>query len=96
MQDMLNEERRFKERESFAYAVLTPDGERERGCVYVRPGRKPGYDAQVSLWVTKAEYDEGFDEELYEWTTEWVEAQWPFAEVAYPGRAIEWTAWDTL
>ncbi|NQV70496.1 MAG: hypothetical protein HQ498_10765 [Pseudohongiella sp.] len=96
MQDMLNEQERFKQRESFAYAVLTPGGEREMGCVYVRPSSKPGYDAEVSLWVTKADFDAGFDETLYEWTQLWVEENWSFAEVAYPGRAIEWTAWDQL
>lgn len=96
MQDMLNEQSRFNQRESFAYAVLAPDGEREMGCVYVRPSSKPGYDAEVSLWVTKADFDEGFDETLYKWTQQWVEEHWPFAEVAYPGRAIEWIAWDQL
>lgn len=96
MQDMLNEQGRFERRESFAYAVLTKDGEREMGCVYVRPSSKPGFDAQVSLWVTKADFDAGFDEVLYDWTIEWVDESWPFAEVAYPGRAIEWTTWDKL
>ena len=96
MQDMLNEQGRFERRESFAYAVLTKDGEREMGCVYVRPSSKPGYDAEVSLWVTQADFDAGFDESLYEWTLQWVEQSWPFAEVAYPGRAIDWTAWDEL
>jgi len=96
MQDMLNEQSRFNERESFAYAVLTSDGEREMGCIYVRPSSKPGYDAQVALWVTKADFDEGFDEALYEWTQQWIEESWPFAEVAYPGRAIEWSVWDEL
>jgi hypothetical protein len=96
MDDMLNEDGRFKRRESFAYAVLTIDGEREIGCVYVRPSSKPGYDAEVSLWVTKADFDSGFDEVLYEWTEQWVEMSWPFADVAYPGRNIEWAAWDKL
>jgi hypothetical protein len=96
MKDMLNEESRFNQRESFAYAVLSKDGERELGCVYVRPSDKPGYDAEVSLWVTKAEFDAGFDEKLYAWTQQWVEGSWPFEEVAYPGRSIEWTAWDKL
>ncbi len=96
MQDMLNEEGRFNRRESFAYAVLTKDGEREMGCVYVRPSSKPGYEAEVSLWVTKADFDAGFDATLYDWTVKWIEQSWPFAEVAYPGRAIEWSAWDKL
>lgn len=96
MQDMLNEQGRFQRRESFAYAVLTKDGEREMGCVYLRPSSKPGFDAEVALWVTQADYDAGFDAELYEWTRQWVAESWPFAAVAYPGRAIEWSAWDKL
>ncbi len=96
MQDMLNEERRFQNRESFAYAVLTPDGTRERGCVYVQPSNKTGHDAVVKLWVTKAEYDAGFDEELYAWTVNWIAEEWPFAQVAYPGRAIAWETWDSM
>ena len=96
MQDMLNEQSRFNLHESFAYAVLSKDGKREMGCVYIRPSKKPGYEAQVTLWVTKADFDAGFDETLYEWTQSWVAQSWPFSEVAYPGRAIEWAAWDML
>ncbi|MFT5562427.1 MAG: hypothetical protein ACI9B8_000966 [Sulfitobacter sp.] len=94
--DMETEQARFENRESFAYAVLTPDGTRERGCVYVYPSTIEGYDAVVRMWVTKAEYDAGFDAELYEWATNWVENDWPFKKVAYPGRAIEWEAWDAI
>lgn len=96
MADMENEERRFLARESFAYAVLTPDGTRERGCVYVRPSSKAGYDAVVRLWVTKAEYDAGFDAELERWAEAWVAERWPFERVAWPGRAIRWETWDAL
>lgn len=96
MQDMLNEEGRFNRRESFAYAVLSKDGSREIGCVYVRPSSKPGFDAQVALWVTKADYDAGFDETLYAWTQQWVAASWPFEAIAYPGRAIDWADWEAL
>ena len=98
MKDMLNEQGRFERRESFAYAVLSKDGTREMGCVYVRPVSKPGYgyEAEVRLWVTKADYDEGFDAELYEWTQNWVEENWPFEDVAYPGRDPEWDTWDQL
>lgn len=94
MLDMENEQRRFRDRESFAYAVLTPDGTRERGCIYVHPSDRDGYDAVIRLWVTKAEYDAGFDGELYRWTRQWIESSWPFARVAYPGRSIDWQTWD--
>jgi hypothetical protein len=96
MADMENEERRFLSRESFAYAVLTPDGTRERGCVYVRPSPKAGYDAMVRLWVTKAEFDAGFDAELQAWAEQWVAERWPFERVAFPGRQIPWSEWEAL
>ena len=95
-EDMANEKRRFDTRESFAYAVLTPDGARERGCVYVRPSSKAGYEAAVRLWVTKAEFDAGFDAILYAWTTDWIDSEWPFEKVAYPGREIPWEEWEAL
>jgi hypothetical protein len=96
MRDMETEQARFRSRESFAYAVLTPDGSRERGCVYVYPSGVEGYDADVRLWVTKAEHDAGFDAELYAWVTQWARKDWPFQKVAYPGRAIAWETWDAL
>jgi len=96
MRDMETEQARFHNRESFAYAVLTPDGSRERGCVYVYPSTVEGYDAVVRMWVTKAEYDAGFDAELYEWATRWIRTDWPFRRVAYPGRAMDWSTWDSI
>lgn len=96
MRDMETEQARFNKRESFAYAVLTPDGSRERGCIYVYPSEIEGYDAVVTLWVTKAEYDAGFDAELYAWAAKWVQADWPFKNIAYPGRAIAWASWDAM
>lgn len=96
MKDMETEAGRFQARTSFAYSVLTPDGTRERGCIYVSPSPVPGYDAQVQIWVTKAEYDAGFDAELYAWARQWVKTAWPFKQVAWPGRAIDWGTWDKL
>jgi hypothetical protein len=96
MLDMETEQARFANRESFAYAVLTADGSRERGSVYVKPSSKAGYDAEVQMWVTKAEFDAGFDSDLFTWVTAWIKTEWPFQQVAYPGRAIVWEEWDAL
>lgn len=96
MLDMETEAGRFASRTSFAYAVLTPDGTVERGCIYVKPSSRPGFDAEVSLWVTQAEFDAGFDEALEAWTLNWIEQAWPFDTVAYPGRQIPWEEWDAL
>ena len=86
MKDMQNEEARFKERKSFAYAVLTPDKSRELGSVYVRPSRKPGYDAQVTMWVIKEQYDLGFEDQLLAAVKTWIAKDWPFKNVDYPQR----------
>ena len=94
--DMQTEERRFNQRESFAYAVLTPDGKTELGCVYVYPSKKAGFDAVIRLWVTQEQYDLGFDATLYSWTQRWIETTWPFETPAYPGRAISWSDWESV
>lgn len=96
MKDMETEQARFSNRRSFAYGVLTPDGSRELGSVYVAPSPVGEYDAVVRLWVTKERYDAGFDAELYRWVSNWVRTAWPFNKVAYPGRSIDWQTWDKL
>lgn len=96
MKDMDGEQARFLGRQSFDYSVLTPDGRRERGSVYISPSPVAGYDAVVRLWVTKADYDAGFDAALYKWVQDWVRKDWPFHNVAYPGRAIDWANWDAM
>ncbi len=70
--DVEGEIARFRARKAFTYAVLTPDGSREMGCVYVRPSRKQGYDATVALWVTKAEFDRGFQPQLVREVKAWI------------------------
>lgn len=96
MKDMESEQARFARRASFAYAVLTPDGTRERGCVYVYPSTVKGYDAVVRMWVTKAEHDAGFESDLLAWTKDWIARDWPFRSVAYPGYDIAWPQWDAM
>jgi len=96
MKDMETEQARFGSRKSFAYAVLTPDGRSELGSVYVAPSPVGAYDAVVRMWVTKAQFDAGFDAALYAWVTKWVQTAWPFRTVAYPGRSIDWQTWDSL
>jgi hypothetical protein len=94
--DVEGEKARFVARRAFTYAVLTPDGSKELGCVYIRPSRKAGYDAQVSMWVTKAQYDKGFDAALFKDMKAWIVKEWPFARVAFPNRDIPAEKWEAL
>ncbi len=52
-----------------------------------------GYDAEITMWVTKAEYDAGFDAELY--AVGYAAGRKGLAvrdRSSYPGRAIAWDA----
>jgi hypothetical protein len=88
VKDVEGEQERFQSRKSFTYAVLTPDRTRELGCVYISPSRKQGFEAVVRIWVTKAEFDRGFEKTLIPEVKSWLAARWPFEKVAWPGREI--------
>lgn len=91
-----NHEKEFERRCAFTYTVMTPDEGECLGCVYIVPTHADEYDAQVYMWVTKGAYDEGLDEELYSAVRKWIQADWPFSRVAYPGRSIGWQEWARL
>lgn len=88
MKDMQEEKQRFDSRKSFAYAVLTSDGKRELGSFYLRPSREPGFDAAASLWVTKEQYDNGFEPILLKDMKTWIAKAWPFQKVSWPKRLM--------
>lgn len=84
VKDVEGEIARFNARRSFTYAVLSVDGGKELGCVYISPSRKPGHDAAVRLWVTKAEFDKGLQPILLEDMKAWLGKSWPFKNVLWP------------
>jgi hypothetical protein len=73
----------FRMRTSFAYTVITPDESRVLGCVYVYPDEDA--DAQVRLWVRRDAFD--LDRVLEQAVRHWIEREWPFTRVSWPGRA---------
>lgn len=96
MKDMEGEKSSFDQRKSFAYGVLTLDGKQELGSFYLRPSNKQGYDAVASLWVTKAQFDKGFEAVLVKDMKSWIAKAWPFQKVAWPRREITPEAWAAL
>ena len=86
----------FQLRRSFTYTVVTPDETRVVGCVYIYPTRKRGYDAEVYLWARESELGSPADSILYETVSEWLATEWPFDNVAFPGRSIDWESWDDI
>jgi hypothetical protein len=87
-------ERQF--RTSFAYIPVTPDGTVELGCIYIDPSAKEVFDADVQMWVRQSEATSGLDGRLYRTVRDWIEREWPFQRVAYPGRDISRDEWDAL
>jgi hypothetical protein len=81
---------------SFAYIPVSADGHTELGCIYIDPSVKEGYDANIQMWVRASERDTGFDQRLFETVRDWVDRDWPFERVAYPGREISREEWDRL
>jgi hypothetical protein len=78
-------ERLFARRRSFTYAVMTPDESRVLGSVYINKGIG-GPDAAVFMWVRRSAYESGLDPVLEAAVREWMEREWPFKWVVYPGR----------
>lgn len=89
-------QKEFQRRRSFAYTVVTPSESQVTGCVYINPTPKRGYDAAIYLWARQSELKSGLESRLYAAVREWVAKEWPFKKVAYPGRDIEWDAWQSI
>jgi len=87
-------QKEFQRRSSFAYTVMNKEESRCLGCVYIDPTTKVGYDAEVYLWVRESEFKSGLDPILFDAVKKWIKKEWPFKNVAYPGREIEWTKWE--
>lgn len=82
--DLEMHQKAFDEREAFTYSVFTPDGQRILGCVYIHPAEK--VDAQVVFWIRTSELEHGLSEKLQLSLRRWLTSEWPFTEVAFPGR----------
>ena len=89
-------QREFLTRRSFAYTAVTPDEAKVLGCVYIDPTRKRGYDAEVFLWARETKVGTGSDARLHSTVRHWLESEWPFANVALPGREIDWDTWHAI
>ena len=66
------------------------------GCVYLYPPSKRGYDAVVYLWARQSELANGLETRLHAAVADWLARTWPFTNVAFPGRSIDWKAWQAL
>lgn len=89
-------QKEFQRRNSFAYTVVSPDEETVTGCVYVVPATRKGYDAEVYFWARESAVGDPADLALDAAVRPWIEGQWPFTSVTYPGRDMDWDTWAGL
>ncbi len=79
-------QKEFQIRSSFAYTVMDLDESQCLGCVYIFPSEDNEFEVDVYAWVRESELDKGTDKVLFETVKVWVESEWPFNSVRYPGR----------
>ena len=89
-------QKEFQIRRSFAYTVVSLSEKTVKGCVYIEPTRKRGYDAEVYLWARQSELANGIEERLLDAVQKWVTKEWPFENAAFPGRSIDWDNWSGI
>ena len=61
------------------------------GCVYFYPLDNPSFDVLVIMWVRESQLKNGLDDKLVTTVKDWLESDWPFKKIAYPGRDHEWS-----
>ena len=100
LDDLVGHEREWEAREAFAYTVLSADGTRCEGCVYMYPlGRwlvhsefeRHGTGDQfadetpvVTFWVRDSALAAGLDRQLLDGLREWFRHEWAYEHVVYP------------
>lgn len=87
-------QKEFQKKNSFAYTVMTLDGETCLGCVYIYPSDNGHHDAKVILWVRENELKNSLDKHLFEVVKKWLNESWGFKNPGYPGRDISWSEWE--
>jgi len=89
--DLERHEREHREGVAFTFTVLSPDGSRCLGCVYVQPVRaevlphvpSSRWPTQVAFWVRASEVASELDRHLLATLRNWFAADWRFDLVLF-------------
>lgn len=98
-EDLEGLERRHVEHHAFTYTVLSPDGDKCLGCVYIFPttaaflakstvtpvGREvwDDVDAVVYFWARRSMMQAGMDGRLLTALRRWFDTEWAFERIVY-------------
>jgi hypothetical protein len=74
----------FESRKAFAYSVFNNSNTKCLGSVYIDPSQSQDYDCDVYLWIRDDSL--ALDKTLYGAVLDWLSNDWPFSNIAFPGR----------
>lgn len=77
----------FALRQAFAYSVFNKTKNKCLGAVYIDPSDSPNYQCVVHLWIRDDSIE--LDHELFQTVRKWLQEEWRFSNVAFPGRYFE-------
>jgi hypothetical protein len=92
IKDLVQHKKEFRARQAFAFTVLNPAREKCLGCIYIDPPTVSEFDCEVYLWVRDSHIH--LDDDLFQNVKQWLQEEWPFKSIAFPGREISWDAWN--
>ncbi len=84
--DLAWHQREFTIRHSFAYTVTSLDGKTCLGCCYINPPADPNCDADCFYWARADRLADGLEDRVGSAFRQWLAQDWPFRNVAFPGR----------
>lgn len=91
--DLAWHDREFRQGRSFAYSLLSLDRQQCLGCLYLYPTASPEHDGEAYLWTTVTE-PASLREAIVEEIMAWLDTDWPFRALAWPGRRIPFSRWQ--
>ena len=80
-------QREFTLGHSFAYTVVSLDGEVCLGCCYIYPSENKEFEVQAFYWIREDLLSNGLEERFGEVFKVWIKNDWPFKTTEFPGRS---------
>jgi hypothetical protein len=64
--------------------------------LYIDPSSKNDFDSEIHIWVGQSEFQNRLDSILFTIVKEWINKEWTFKKVAYPGRDFSFKEWNLM
>lgn len=82
--DLAWHQKEFQIGSSYTYTVISPDGSRVLGCLYLFPPSLDGCEADLIAWVRSDEKSTGLEDHLWSALHRWLRDDWGFSRLHRP------------